>query len=224
MGSVELAILKAAQEGGYLDTIPEDPNDIVREANYYVIEADKAYKNGMKGDKTIIAIRNLAKKMGEEQDKADQAIFGSDKPKLYRGLPEPEDLHGEPTSLPRDFTELSPKEIRKLHAEYNAYYARARWMLAVATNKLAGKTSLRDAEYRKAYMNAYTIAGEKKPTREVLDFTASSDERVKELNDAVRAFQEDVTSYKALTEIYGGDVDRLSREWTMRQDEDKRNY
>lgn len=219
MGSVELAILKTAQEGGYLDAVPEDEDEIAKMAEYYLQEAHKSFEDGMKGDKTIKAIINLGKKLGEEKV---EPIFGSDKPRLYRGLPEPEDLHGEPTPLPRDFTELSPKDIRKLHAEYNAYYARARWMLAVATNKLAGKTSLRDAQYRQAYMDAYELAGERKPTKDILDFTARSNERVKELDETVRKFQEDVTSYKALTEIYGGDVDRLSREWTMRQDEDKR--
>jgi hypothetical protein len=110
----------------------------------------------------------------------------------------------------------------RLHAQYNAYAARARWLLAIATNKLAGATYLRDAEYRKVYRREYEATKESKPTRDLLEFAAKSSPEYESLDSAVRAFQEDVTTFKALTEIYGDNVDRLSREWTMRQDEDKR--
>ena len=53
MGSVELAILKAAQEGGYLDAIPEDDDEIKKEAYFYLAEATKEFEGGVKGDKTI---------------------------------------------------------------------------------------------------------------------------------------------------------------------------
>ena len=219
MGSVELAILKAAQTGGYLDALPEDSEDIIKEAHFYLAEATKAYEDGMKGDKTIKEIMNLGKKLNYQTD---GPILGSDEVMLYRGLPIPEDLHGEPTKLPEDFTQLSPKEIMRLHSIYNAYAARARWMLAIATNKMANVTHLRDAEYRRAYSEIHEANSEKKLTQPLLDAAARNDPEFIKLNDRVKVFTEDVTTLKALTEIYYGNVDRLSREWTMRQDEDKR--
>ena len=222
MGSVELAILKAAQEGGYLDAIPEAEDEITEQANFYLKEAQEAVKDSkFKKDKTIKEIINLGEQLGKQT--AD-VLFGDGKVDLYRGLPVPEDLHVEPTPLPADFTELSSKEIMRLHSIYNAYYARARWMLAVTTNKLANVVHLRDAEYRRAYKDIVEDAevDSKKPTRDYIDSLARQDVAYIDYDNKVKLHSEDVTSYKALVEIYESNVDRLSREWTMRQDEEKR--
>jgi len=221
MGSVELSILRLAQEGGYLDAIPEDEDDIIKEAYFYLEEANKAYENGMKKDKTIQAIRSLGEKLGAQTT---DALFGTDKIQLYRGLPVPEDLHGDPSPMPLDFTELGDKQLRKLHGEYNAYLARARWMLAVMSNRLSGVIHLRDAEYRRAYREISEEAKKRdeKPTKDYIDSLAREDVAYVDYDNKAKLHNEDVVSYKALVEIYGGNVDRLSREWTMRQDEEKR--
>jgi hypothetical protein len=219
MGSVEVAILKAAQEGGYLEQLPDDPEDIKQEAMFFLQEANKAYENGQKGDKTIKAIRSLGEQLGKQTT---DELFGTEKSQLYRGLPVPEDLYREPSPMPLDFTELGDKQLRKLHGEYNAYLARSRWMLAVSINRLAGVTHLRDAEYRRAYKEVAESSAEKKYTKDMLDTLARGDEAYVNLENKARLYNEEVVSYKALVEIYGGNVDRLSREWTMRQDEEKR--
>ncbi len=221
MGQIELAILKSAQAGGYLDKIPENDEDIISEANFYLEEAQKSYENGMKGDKTIKEIINLGKKLGKQTT---DELFGSEETQLYRGLPVPPDIHSEPVPMPFDFTELSPKEVMKLHAQYNAYLGRARWMLAVMTNKLSNVVHLRDAEYRRAYREISDEAKKRdeKPTKDYIDTLARQDEAYVDFDNKARLHNEDVVSYKALVEIYSGNVDRLSREWTMRQDEEKR--
>lgn len=221
MGQVELAILKIAQEGGYLEGIPEEEEDIIREANFYLAEANKAYEDGMKKDKTIVAIRNLGEQLGKE---AAEDVFGDSSSELYRGLPVPEDLHGEPTQMPSDFTELSAKEIMRLHAQYNAYFGRARWMLAIVSNRLSNVIHLRDAEYRRAYREISDAARKKdeKLTKDYIDSLAREDTAYIDYDNKARLHNEDVVAYKALVEIYSGNVDRLSREWTMRQDEEKR--
>ncbi len=61
--------------------------------------------------------------------------------------------------------------------------------------------------------------GEKSKLKEVLDAEAREDPEFEKLDGEVRNHQNDVTTLKALVDIYGGNVDRLSREWTMRQDE-----
>ena len=130
--------------------------------------------------------------------------------------------HGEPTQLPADFTELAPKEIMRLHSIYNAYYARARWMLAVTSNKLSNVLHLRDAEYRRSYREISDSAEDKKPTKDYIDSLARQDVAYVDYDNKAKLYSQDVEAYKALTEIYGKDVDRLSREWTMRQDEENR--
>lgn len=223
MGSVELAILKAAQEGGYLDKIPENDEDIISEANFYLQEATKSYENGMKGDKTIKEIVNLGKKLGQN---AVDELFGSNETQLFRGLPVPPDIHNEPVPMPFDFSDLTPKELMKLHAQYNAYLGRARWMLALVTNKLSAAVHLRDAEYRRAYREISDAAKKKdeKPTKDYIDSLAREDTAYIDYDNKARLHGEDLVSYKALVEIYSGNVDRLSREWTMRQDEEKQRY
>jgi hypothetical protein len=204
-----------------LDKIPENDEDIVSEANFYLQEATKSYENGMKGDKTIKEIVNLGKKLG--QNTVDE-LFGSDETHLFRGLPVPPDIHNEPVPMPFDFSELTPKELMKLHAQYNAYLGRARWMLAVMTNSLAGVISIRDAEYRRAYREIFEESTNNgvKLTKDYIDSLAREDVAYVDYDNKAKLHNEDVVSYKALVEIYGGNVDRLSREWTMRQDEEKR--
>ena len=226
MGSVELAILKTAQEGGYLEEIPEGEAEIAEEARFYVQKAEEAFQDRkFKKDKTVIAILNLrdqlnkASSINKTEDGKD--IFGAPENEVWKSLPVPSDIKGDPTAMPIDFSELTAKEIMRLHAVYNGYFARARWMLANATNKLASATHLRDAEYRRSYAAAVNIASEKL-TRDQYDINAKTDEEYLKLDERVRIFTEDVVSLKALTEIYSNNVDRLSREWTMRQDEEKK--
>lgn len=224
MGSVELAILKVAQEAGYVEQIPDSEEEIREEALYFVSEAkDAIQQSKFKKDKTVKAIVELGKQLESAQNRQEEGkdIFGAPEVASYKGLPIPEDPKRDPASLPDDFTGLSPKEVMKLHAQYNAYYGRARWLLAIATNKLAGATHLRDAEYRKSYRRIFEDTESKKLTQPQLEAAAKSTEEYQRLDETVRVFQEDVTTYKALTEIYLGNVERLSREWTMRQDEDK---
>ena len=224
------AILKQAQEGEYLDVLPEADDEVIELAEFYAKEANNAYETvpGMKRDKTVNAIRNLYKEgIERKNERAVQEFFhGIDQDLVdeFGGLPTPPDLHGDPSEMPVDFTEIGDKQLRKLHGEYNAYLARARWMLAVTLNKLAGATHLRDEAYRNAYKKAIDTleAAEAKSTKDILDALAKDDEKYQEYDKAARRHQEDATSYKALVDIYSGNVDRLSRDWTMRQEQEKR--
>lgn len=222
MESVELAILKVAQEGGYLEQIPEEKDQIAEEARFYVQQAEEAFQDRkFRKDKTVLAILNLAKGVNQNKQEEGKDIFGAPETQVWKSLPIPSDIKGDPTAMPIDFSEVGAKELMRLHSVYNGYFARARWMLASATNKLASATHLRDAEYRRAYKAAVEGA-ESKLTQPQLEVIAKADDEYLKLDERVRIFQEDVTSLKALTEIYSGNVDRLSREWTMKQDEEKK--
>jgi peptidoglycan hydrolase CwlO-like protein len=56
-------------------------------------------------------------------------------------------------------------------------------------------------------------------SKDIIDTFAKGDSDYKEYEENVKLLQNKLTRYKALVEIYSGNVDRLSREWTMRQNE-----
>lgn len=211
------AILKAAQEAGLVEQIPEDEEELKSEAEFFLKEAEEAFKNGNK-DSVVREIVNLGMKLGQT---AVAPIFG-DEHEVYKGLPVPPNPRTEPTPIPLDFTEIGDLQLRKLHGEYGAYLSSAKWKHAVASNRYAEVVHLRDAAYRDAYRKAAeTMEG--KPTRDFLDTVARQDKKYLEFDNAARLHNEEVTSYKALMEIYGGYVDRLSRDFTMRQEDGRRH-
>jgi len=141
------------------------------------------------------------------------------------GLPVPKSTEeAVPYDMPTDLTDLGDKELRRLHSAFNSYLGRARWLLAIATSNLANATHLRDEAYRSSYLYNYrksTMEGEKL-TQPVLENLSKDTEEYKEWNEKVNKHNKDVTSWRALVEIYGGNVERLSREWTMRTDQYER--
>lgn len=222
------AILREAKEGGYFDEpIPEDDKEASEKAVYYATEAKEAAdKPEFKKDKTVKAILQLYEAAKTEQAEEVVAdIFGPTR-ETHRGLPVPEETYSEPTWLPNDFTELGDKDIRRAHAQYNGYHSRAKWLYSVEVNRLADATAIRDDIYRDNYerWNDDLDADGKKTTKDILDTNARGEDNYKEADANVRRHQREVVSLKHLMEIYGDTVDRLSREWTMRTDENKRSY
>lgn len=136
-------------------------------------------------------------------------------------LPVPQDFDEEPEQMPRDISECTDRQIRHLSGVYNAYLARVKWLLAIETSDLANIAHLRDAAFRKSLKNVDKVDQETKKSKlkEVLDAEAKESQEYQKLDQKVKLHQERVVQFKALQEIYSGNIDRLSREWTMRQDE-----
>lgn len=215
-----LAVLKIAQEGGYLETsLPENEMEILELADFYISHAQKEASSSakMKNDpviKQILAIRSASL---EQKSERNYQEFANRKEQL----PIPPDIERDATPLPLDFTLLGDKEVRQLHGEYNAYLGRARWLLAQAINKLSDTTHLRDDAYRKAYAAVFSKLSlqDARPTKDLVDSLAKDEKEYKKYDEDVRKYNKEVVTYKALVEIYDGNVDRLSREWTFRQNE-----
>lgn len=220
---IALNALKVAKEGGYLETIPSKTPEIIELAEFYIEQAkQESVKSAkMKRDpviKELLNIRTLALQ-NKSEDAFDQFLNGNE---AKHNLPIPPDPEGDATELPRDFTSIGDKEIRRLHGEYNSYLARARWMLAVSTNHLASATHMRDDAYRKGYKtySSKLELTEQRVTKDLIDsHVKTEEENYKKYDTDAREAQEKTVIYKALVEIYSGNVDRLSREWTFRQQE-----
>lgn len=126
--------------------------------------------------------------------------------------------------MPVDLTDVGDKAVRRLYIAFGGYLNRTRWLLALAESSLANATHLRDDEYRKAYLYEYREAksvGEK-PTQNVLELMAKESPNYIEWNEKVQQHAQEVSKLKALKDIYGGNVERLSREWTMRTEQYER--
>lgn len=220
-----MAILQEAKRGGFLDEdIPEQEDELIKEGKYWVDQAEKAYEAGMRQD-TILAILNLAEilpPLSEVQNEEPEEATDSKRAfSAHQGLPIPKDFDDNLVEMPRDIHELTDRDVRRLSGHYNAYLSRAKWLLALYTSDLANATHLRDHAYRVAFRAAVgvdNITGKNK-VKDILDAEAREDKEFSRLEEEVLQHQDNVTKLKALVDIYSGNVDRLSREWTMRQDE-----
>ena len=153
-----------------------------------------------------------------EMDETDMLAFKNK-------LPIPQEFDDEPSVMPRDLTEVGDKQIRRLSSEYQAYLNRARWLQAIALSDLANSEHLFNHEYRRAYkeFRSKMMANGERPTKDAVDSFAQEDKQVLVMSDNVRKHENEVTAYTALVKIYEGNVDRLSREATLRQYEWERS-
>lgn len=136
---------------------------------------------------------------------------------MREGLPIPGELEGEPPVLPRDLTQVGDTEFRRLHSEFSAAYSRANFLATLAQADDYGTKQLMDKTYAKALLQAG--AGDHKKTVPVIESEAkNSPEFLEVLDQYTKAH----IQWKILREYAEGlqdTCDRLSREWSMRQDE-----
>jgi flagellar basal body rod protein FlgC len=143
----------------------------------------------------------------------------------YEGLPIPQAVESAyAQDMPTDLTELGDKAVRRAYSAFGSYLNRARWRLAIANSNLANANHLKDEAYRTEYIRVKreAITNEEKLTIEDLQNLAKDSDQYKEWSKRVADHSAEATNWKALVEIYGGNVDRLSREWTMRTEQYER--
>lgn len=141
-----------------------------------------------------------------------------------REFPIPAAIPETELDMPSDLTEVGDKAVRRLYSAFNSYHGRARWMLATASSNLANATHLRDNAYRTEYIAEKRGASirEEKLTINDLETLAKSSEMYKEWDTRVNEHEQEVIHWRALMEIYGKNVEVLSREWTMRTEQYER--
>ncbi len=163
-----------------------------------------------------------AERKHEELDEQVAEAVAND---TYReNLPVPPEMEGEAEVLPRDLTKLLDVDVRRLSGEYNAFLARVTWLLAVELSDLANSETMRDAEYRKALVKASRpVAEGEKKLKDVIEAEANDDPEVQRWANAVARHKGEAIRLRALKDIYSGNIERLSREWTMRTDEYNRS-
>lgn len=138
-------------------------------------------------------------------------------------LPAPEHIEGDPETMPRDLSNLSDKDVRRLSGIYNAYLARVTYLLGIESSDLANAEHLLEAARARTLRGLDLVDpnsdGKKQKLAKVIEAEIMADTEVVEYSAAVNRHTQMVIVLKSLREIYSGNVDRLSREWTMRQNE-----
>lgn len=213
-------------ENEYISTKALSESDRHDLAVYWIGEAEKAWIENpsfAKNDEAIRTILNVSPNGIPVVE--NKSGFKSGLVNIEGTLPIPRDADFEYKHLPPDYTELTDLEIRKYSSHNQHFLNRTRYLLANTVNHLADANHLKDEAYRKAYRENYqeldvTLG---KPTKDLVDSYTVQDEKYKMYDEDARQAQEKVTIYKALVEVYSGNVERLSREMTYRKDEFERS-
>lgn len=218
------AILSEAISGQFLDTMPESEEEIIEQGKYFAEQAKKEYNDGWgKSNETVTAIVNLLP--SEEPDNNPslaqrESGVGTGSSAFFKGMPLPQSDGTEPpVELPFDVSAMDDAEVRRYHGIFNHYFARARYELAEQSAALTAAEHLRDNAFRKSYSKL----DKRDKTLKVLETEAMEDSEYQSWNRNVLEHEQNVIKLKALAEIYSKNVEVLSREATIRQNEYERS-
>lgn len=238
-------VLDLAKEGGYLSNgVPTDDVQLAKLAEYYRVEAHKAHKAGLDDeyitkilkvcegystlyDNSLEFIRDISnEEEKKELEKYDLVVKNNDKYSSPEVLAEsenmfvPSDITDKLSEMPRDLTSLSDLKIRKLYGEFNNYMCRAKWLLAIETSDLANATHIREDFYRNALQQTSKVDEEtgKAKVKDIIDAEAKETEEYREWDEKVHQHNMACITWKALVDIYNGNVTILSREMTFRRE------
>jgi len=220
-----------------------DEFGVVEAAEMLLAQAQEALEAGVKGDQ-VTAILDMGKSLSErasslgpragqvpdvdlearsesdptpERKAAEQMVADA-------GLPVPQDPDGEPPALPRDLEGLSDREVRKYHGIYNAYFTRVLWLIGLERADADSAERLADWYRSKALASSPAVddKGDKVPQGVRM---ADADQ-----DDDAQLWRKRAVQHKAnlhllysLKDAYAANIERLSRDWTMRQQEYERS-
>jgi hypothetical protein len=135
-------------------------------------------------------------------------------------MPVPEEISGEDPQMPYDITKISDDKLRDLHGKFAAWQARATWLAGQANNDIGALKQIITLKKNQAMkvVGVHDDKGKEKKLAvlevEVLDQDPTIRDDMGKLQQATEVYND----YKTLKEIYTANCDRLSREWSMRND------
>jgi N-glycosidase YbiA len=127
----------------------------------------------------------------------------------------PSDPVDPPSPMPDDLTEIDDKTARRLHSQFNALAARARYLHDVEQARARGCDLVRKLHLRRAKHEARASLA-KSATETAINEIAESDEQVSSWTERKQRHSEEAEAFKTFFDIYTQNVVVLSRDWTMR--------
>lgn len=135
------------------------------------------------------------------------------------GMPVPHDLASPPTEVPDDLT-ANPAENRKLHSQFNALAARARYLYSIQAAKARDCGRLRKQYMHSAMKNARQELGKDATVTEVVALAEQHPEIAKWIRRQ-NHHQDQADAYKVFMEMYYENVSVLSRDLTWASAEER---
>lgn len=220
-----LAILNEAKSGGMLKKeIPADSDTQIKLADYVIEEARTRKDKGENGTHitNILFTADVDWTRPIKEEDEDERKFNSYlKAEIETGLPIPPEIRGEVPELPMDLTTLSLKELRRLHGIFNACAARVGFLYAMQETAEAAAKMIAD-NYEEKYIataDRKDIGGKAKAMKLLQIEAAEKYPQIKKWRSRERDHAIKANQYKRLLDSYNQSCDRLSRDYTMRQDE-----
>jgi hypothetical protein len=135
-------------------------------------------------------------------------------------MPAPMDLERPPSRMPEDLTETSDIQARQLHSQFNALAARARYLMGVEQAKSRACEQVYKHHLKKMMPDVRKQLGAGASVTEVQQ-QAEEDPCVEPWLRRRVHHHERAEAYKTFLSIYSENVTVLSRDWTMRDQEEK---
>lgn len=157
----------------------------------------------------------------EKPKSEDELFYENSLEEQVENLPIPHEIEGELPELPLDLTELSDKQLIYLHGAYNAASARIGWLYAIQE---AGENAAKSiVDYHEdsfiATADRKDHGGKAKAQAILKAEAAEYDPDIVVWKRRQRDHSIKAGKYKRLLERFDLVCERLSRQWTMRENE-----
>lgn len=139
---------------------------------------------------------------------------------LPQAMPAPADLEHPATPFPEDLTAVQDIEARRLHSQFNALGARARYLYGLEAAKARACERVYDAHVRGPMRESRAELGKDAALAEVRQ-RADEHESVEPWLRRRDLHRERADAYKTFLSIYTEHVTVLSRDWSMRAQEEQ---
>lgn len=139
---------------------------------------------------------------------------------MPEGMPVPMDLETPPEGIPDDLTAIGVAENRRLHSQFNALSARARLLRSVEAARARDCDRVRKRYLKEPMREARSELGKDASVTEVVQ-RAEEAETVEIWTARVQYHSDRADAYKTFFDMYSENVVVLSRDYTMREIEER---
>jgi hypothetical protein len=222
---VALSLINECKNRGYYDLpIPEEENKIIAVAQKLNEKATEAYNSGKRGEdiKTIVSIGQTLNSMEEET--LDDKRFNSLIMEEIEGLPVPPKPEGEEIQMPFSLETLTDREILKYIGIFNSCAAYANYQYSLEEAAEASAKIIANEYFDKFLVESPKKDPETNKPKTNRQLEAEAMVNNKDISKWRKLQQEHsvkANRYKRLRDIYTDNCERLSRAFTVIQDERK---
>jgi hypothetical protein len=223
-------ITESKSRGYYDNPMPEDNDKIIATANFLGKAAFEAYEKGNRGE-DVKAIMKAAETYNiskdKDQDDPDVKRYNSFVTDEISGLPKPAKVDGEEITMPFSLENISDTEILKYIGIYNSCSAYSNYLYSLEEAGEASAKLIADE-----YFDSFLVKAPKKDpetnkpktARQIEAEAMIQDDNVQKWRKLQKEHSIRANRYKRLRDIYSDNCERLSRAFTIKQDERNKAY